>query len=170
VNTPIGLRDHLGNLRYVLRHKWFVFKACLRYGVPLHRAILHDWTKFKPSEWVPYTRNFFTYKRAVQPSDSKGYFHRPGQNLEFDLAWNHHQKRHPHHWHYWVLVTDEDDPRVRALPMPETYVREMVADWTGAGLAQGKPDVKGWYLHNRDKMVLWPETRVLVEKLLEVTP
>ena len=54
--------------------------------------------------------------------------------------------------------------------MPQDYVREMVADWTGAGLAQGHgDDVVPWYQANKDKMVLHPATRREVETLIGVT-
>jgi hypothetical protein len=55
--------------------------------------------------------------------------------------------------------------------MPEPLVREMVADWMGAGRAiTGTWDVAGWYAKNRERMVLHPETRARVEALIaEVT-
>jgi hypothetical protein len=51
--------------------------------------------------------------------------------------------------------------------MAETDVREMVADWMGAGRALGKPDTRAWYEANKDKMILHPATRRRVEMLLE---
>jgi hypothetical protein len=66
-----------------------------------------------------------------------------------------------------VLVTDQDEPRIRPLPMPEKYVREMVADWCGAGRAYtGRWDVAGWYEQQRERVVLHPDTRALVEQLV----
>jgi uncharacterized protein DUF5662 len=54
-----------------------------------------------------------------------------------------------------------------ALPMPEKYLREMIADWIGAGRAQGHgDDVEGWYERNKEKMVLHPDTRARLEDLL----
>lgn len=53
-----------------------------------------------------------------------------------------------------------------ALPMPDKYRREMLADWRGAGMAQGKPDTTAWYKENRDKIILHPETREWVEEEL----
>ena len=55
---------------------------------------------------------------------------------------------------------------MRALAIPPHYVREMVADWIGAGRAQGKPDVAAWYAANAAKMVLHDDTRALVERLM----
>jgi hypothetical protein len=84
---------------------------------------------------------------------------------DFDRAWLHHQHFNAHHWNHWVLR--RDDGSFKALPMPERFAREMVADWIGAGRAQGKPDVRGWYEANRDKLLLDPATRSYVERLLD---
>ncbi|MEO7909410.1 MAG: DUF5662 family protein [Roseiflexaceae bacterium] len=147
---------HLRYLAYVLRHKWHVFVACRGLHVPLWQAIIHDWTKFLPCEWFPYVQRF--YGAATLQRDHK--------SDAFDRAWNHHQKSNRHHWQYWALVTERDAARVRALAIPPRYAREMVADWIGAGRAQGKPDVAAWYAANAAKMVLHEHTRTLVEQLI----
>lgn len=148
------MRDHLAYAGYVLRHKWFVLRACRRTGTPVWRGLIHDLSKLLPSEWNPYRRTFYA------PDGSKRYV----ETLEFNQAWNAHQKRNPHHWQAWVLIMDRGTQVI--LPMPEKYVREMVADWIGAGLAQGKPDTRSWYEENKGKMLLHSDTRALVEKLL----
>lgn len=51
-------------------------------------------------------------------------------------------------------------------PMPEVYCREMLADWRGAGKAQGKPKTWEWYEANKEKMQLHPLTRAFVESEL----
>lgn len=53
------------------------------------------------------------------------------------------------------------------LPMPETYVREMVADWIGAGRANGQNDVHGWYRQNYSKMALHPMTAERIGSVLK---
>lgn len=54
-----------------------------------------------------------------------------------------------------------------ALAMPEAAIREMVADWAGAGrVITGKWEVVDWYRKNRDNIVLHPDTRSRVEELL----
>jgi hypothetical protein len=143
---------HWTNLKYLLRHKWEVFKAGWKYGVPIRQLVLHDWSKFLPIEWFGYARHFYGTKTA----ESK---------LDFLYAWNHHQKANKHHWNYWVTIGD--GPVMTALEMPERLVREMVADWTGAGIAiKGYDDTKNWYKEHRDKMLLHPNTRALVDRLL----
>ena len=48
--------------------------------------------------------------------------------------------------------------------MPDKYRKEMLADWKGAGKAQGTPNCKKWYLINKNKMRLHPETRRWIEE------
>ena len=82
-------------------------------------------------------------------------------NKAFDYAWLLHQKRGKHHWQWWILP--EDDGGIKVLPMPDKYRKEMLADWRGAGKAQGTPDSYKWYMHNKEKMQLHPDTRKWVE-------
>lgn len=155
---------HWKYLSYVLRHKWFVFLAACKLGIPW-LGLIHDWSKFLPSEWFPYA-NFFYGKKPTQ-RDSTGYY-KPQNTGDkaFDFAWFLHQKRNKHHWQYWLLPLD--DGGVKALEMPTRYVAEMMADWRGAGRAQGKPDTKAWYLAHKDIMILHPDTRYLIEVYLGV--
>ena len=149
------MKRHLAYARYLARHKWFVFSACFRTGAGFWRGLVHDLSKFKPREWIPYSETFYA------KDGSKRYL----ETEEFDVAWLHHQHANPHHWQYWLL--HEDDGGVKVLEMPDEYVREMVADWIGAGAAQGKPDTLGWYNANKHKMKLHSKTKSKVEKLLE---
>jgi hypothetical protein len=55
-----------------------------------------------------------------------------------------------------------------ALPMPDRYRREMLADWRGAGRAYGNPDTKGWYQKTTDGRVLHPETQKWIEDQLGI--
>jgi hypothetical protein len=51
--------------------------------------------------------------------------------------------------------------------MPDHFVREMVADWMGAGRAiTGTWEAGSWYERNRDNVVVDSETRRKVEVLL----
>lgn len=150
---------HFRYARYVLRHKWYVFVACLHYGL-LWRGIKHDWSKFLPSEWFPYATYFYGKKRP--DIGTTGYNHALHQDDDaFNMAWNYHQKRNDHHWQYWVLMYD--DGKVFCLPMPDLCRKEMLADWRGAGMAQGKPNTWEWYEANKGKMQLHEDTRAWVE-------
>jgi hypothetical protein len=169
---------HLNYLRSLLRHKWFVAVAGSKLGVSWWALLVHDWSKFTPAEWGGYVQKFYgkaaAERAAVAFQRTTGALYRPDPiwdqaavDAAFDAAWLHHQKIQPHHWQAWVLVTDQDEPRIRPLPMPEKYVREMVADWCGAGRAYtGRWDVAGWYEQQRERVVLHPDTRALVEQLV----
>jgi hypothetical protein len=154
------MRAHLQYFKYVLRHKWYVFRACLALRVPIHQAIIHDWVKFLPVEWFPYVRQFYGPKPTEDQERltlSLGIAIKTRADIaaDFDVAWNHHQKTQPHHWQYWLLITDSDDPRLRPIPIPQRFVLEMVADWWGAGMAiTGKPELESWHLANKHKIIL----------------
>lgn len=146
-------------LWYVIRHKWFVFIECCRYGL-FWRGIKHDWSKFLPSEFIPYARHFYGPK--PQKRDETGYY-KPTDTGDpaFDFAWLLHQKRNRHHWQWWILP--EDDGGEKVMPMGFCDVLEMIADWRGAGKAQGAPDTLKWYTKNKDKMRLDRHARIIVE-------
>ena len=149
------MKRHVNYLKYVIRHKWFVFIASRKVKCSLFRALVHDLSKFLPSEWFPYAWTFY------RQDGSKRYCPTP----EFDMAWNHHQKRNKHHYQYYILQEDSGD--VKVLKIPVKYVKEMVADWMGAGKAiTGKWEVKEWYKKNKNKMVMHNESRHLVEQIL----
>ena len=141
------MRAHLAYLRYVLRHKWFVFVGCKTLGVSLWQAVIHDWTKFTPAEWGPYVRQFYQAdgtKRRVR--DTNGSYDPNAQSEEFKRAWLHHQ-RQPHHWQAWLSIGDGGG--LEPLAIPQKYVLEMVADW---------------YEKQKDKMILEEGTRRRIEQ------
>lgn len=126
-------------------------------------GLLHDISKFCPDEWFAYA-NFFYRKTKNVVRDSSGYY-KPIDtgDANFDFAWLLHQKRNKHHWQWWVLP--EDNGGVKVLPMPDKYRREMLADWNGAGKAQGfGNNTLLWYSKNKDKMQLHEETRLWIEE------
>ncbi len=153
------MKAHWQYLRYFLVHKRDVFAWCCRYGIPL-AGIVHDLSKFHPREWFPYVDYFYG---GPWPESNHGYSGTKGWvQARFDAAWLHHIHSNPHHHQYWVLRAD--DGKVTALPMPDRYRREMLADWRGAGMAiNGEDEPQNWYLKNRENMLLHPETRRWVE-------
>lgn len=138
-----------------LKHKWYVFLGGLRTRANLWDLIKHDWTKFLPSELPHYGRQFYG-----SADDHEG----------FICCWTRHQNRHQHHWEYWIPRTGLTYPDNEPIPMPVRAVREMVADWLGAGKAYaGKwpdPDNWEWYENNKNRMRLHPKTRMKVEHVI----
>jgi hypothetical protein len=181
------MKKHYLYLKYLLRHKYFVYLAGRVLGVSLWRLLIHDWTKLLPCEWFPYMNTFYgkswqkiphlhrnwEYAFDEHPTlPCAGDDHCPrckakiAADEAFNRAWLHHQKWNKHHWQYWVMPEDtpsnpSGNPKV--LEIPERYAREMVADWIGAGRAiTGSWDVRGWYSKNRDHIKLHPNTRISV--------
>lgn len=148
------MRRYWQYLKYVIRHKWFVFKAGLELDVPLWILVLHDWDKFLPFNFVAYAKTFY------KPDGSKQYT----ESQDFTLAWNAHQKINRHHWQYWMITWDRGN--TETLPMPDVYRREMLADWMGAGRALGFPKTWEWYKKNRENIKLHTETRIWIEEQL----
>ncbi|MBZ0293912.1 MAG: DUF5662 family protein [Anaerolineae bacterium] len=45
------MKKHWQYLKYVFRHKWYVFWSCVEYGL-FWRGLVHDLSKFTPEEWI----------------------------------------------------------------------------------------------------------------------
>ena len=159
---------HLKYLRVVLTHKLYVYRAGVRLGVPRCRLIIHDASKFSRAEWTPYVNRFISGRGGTEDKDA--------DTAAFKLAWRHHWQNNPHHWEYWRSTSDDPAPGRGwpvgpsingSLEMPETYVREMVADWIAASKAYtGSEDIRPWYEKTKDRQVMHPRTRSLVEELI----
>jgi uncharacterized protein DUF5662 len=164
-----------------VRHKRFVYQAGRRLGVARWQLVLHDLSKFRPSEFVPYGRFFYaapgaTWRKAVP---------QPHATPEMREAWLRHIQRNAHHWQHWVLIKGGSVVSrlggasqgvkadiVEALPMPERYVREMLADWMGVarayhGAYPESIETWAWWQQNRDQLVLHDETRRLLAAAVE---
>lgn len=149
------IRASLEYLKYVLTHKWYIFRAGSQYNVSLWRRIKHDWTKLLPCEFTAY-RDWFTIAKA------KG---TPEQKWAFDRAWLHHIHWNTHHWNHWVLDVTGDYPT--ALEMPLEDVLEMMADWSAVAAYFGT-DLQDWYMRFRTSMVMHEDTRYIVEVMLKM--
>lgn len=128
---------------------------------------MHDMSKFLPSEFIPYARYFYGEYPDCNSGIITTYPHLTKQGVEadFDKAWLLHIHRNPHHWQYWLL--QEDDGDLKALPMANNYMIEMVCDWRGAGMAiTGKDDLVSWYAENRHRMIISEATRITVDRLV----
>jgi hypothetical protein len=160
------MRAHLAYLKYVLRHKWFVFWACLKTGAGIWLGLIHDLSKFLPREWFPYIKQFYNSDGTKKPSirDASGAYDPAAQPKEFQEAWLNHQ-RNRHHWQAWVSIGDGG--KLTPILMPKRFLRELIADWMGAGMAQsGKTDPKAFYETNKSKMIFHDQTRQDLEEML----
>lgn len=107
------LKKFFGHLSVVSRHKWGVFKNCVKCGIPL-RGILHDLSKFSPTE-------FFESVKYFQGNRSPIGACRRDKGMSY--AWLHHKGRNRHHTEYWY------DPECAEQPlMPYKYAVECICD------------------------------------------
>lgn len=160
-------------LKYVIKHKWFVFQECIKFSKTLRiknkpkiiwRGIIHDLSKFLPDEFIPYADFFYG------DGNTKGTYKKRSANVEkkFHTAWLKHIHRNPHHWQYWILINDNDEPKINMLDMDAFSLFEMVCDWRGAGRAiNGFDDTTNWYLKNKENIMISAKVREFIEKILE---
>jgi hypothetical protein len=173
------MRHHWTYLKYVLRHKWFVFLEGRKIGVPLLNLILHDWDKFKPAMWRSYANYFYNFKnlmtderahhlkRAVPGYDWESIYTQEKCKHEFNETWRRHQHINRHHWQ--EAIRKDDDGTEDIMEMKEADVLEMIADWRGA--SRSRPDPKPlpeWYAETKANRKFHPKTLRLVEKLLGI--
>jgi len=153
------MSKHWKYLKYVLRHKWYVLIECWRMGL-YRQGIVHDLSKFNPKSWIVYANHFYGDR---PPAMAETGYHRRDDtgDSDFDYASQNHAYTNPHHWEFWGIVNGDGVWSYQ--PMTDKYRREMIADWRGAGKAQGKPDTRAWYKANQDKIKLHDETRQWVE-------
>lgn len=194
------MKPHLRYLKYVLMHKWYVFIM----GVAMHRAfdrdgwlswlwrlLVHDLSKFRPSEWRPYVDRFYGLEgeawitqrvveftglhepaRCRQIAEARWGEEKKRRQAAFNYAWLLHQHRNNHHWQHWFLR--EDSGKTYLLLPPAVVVDEMVADWLGAGtkilrwptVAECVGETIAWYVASRDVIQLRAEARKRVEATL----
>jgi hypothetical protein len=143
---------YLKYLLYVLEHKKNVLIECWKDGLYLH-GIIHDWSKFRPSEFLPCAR-FFQRKDRT-----KTYKQSDEDDIDFQTGWNLHQKRNKHHWNYWVSVTRKNE--IVSLPMPEKYIKQMICDWKGMARKFGGT-WQEYYKKNKEDFILHPSTIVII--------
>lgn len=169
------MRSKIQYLYYLIKHKWYVMLECFRFGL-IWRGIVHDASKFLPSEFFPYANFFYGKNRHLYESSKKksGYCKPTStEDPEFDFAWISHCKRNRHHWQWWIIP--DSDGKNKVLPIPEPYLTEMLCDWVGAGKALGNippsndpyQNVRTWYEENKLKLNLAEETREEIEKRIK---
>lgn len=112
----------------------------------------HDMSKWTTEEFVPYLNHFYPIEGTVYCKE------------DYDAAWNHHQKRNPHHWQYWILIKDEGD--TYPLDMSIEAIIEMLCDWHSFSLRNPESTAYDWYQKNKFKMILSEKTRATVEQLI----
>lgn len=154
------LKEHIQNVTNGLRwiadnldlKKLGIFESDI--SAALENAGEHDRSKYDVIEYRAYDDYFYGGNKSHAVKTA------------FDQAWLHHQHVNPHHWQYWVLINDDDGVN-KALPMPEDYILEMIADWWSFSWREGNlMEIFDWYDKHRNVILFEEETRKTVEKIL----
>jgi len=98
---------------YLVRHKYNVLKGGLELGHPIWPLLKHDWSKFKPNQWVPYREKFYgqntsenqqLFRKAVQDHVNSethhDYKYKPEKNVKITAEnkadwWAIQREQHP---------------------------------------------------------------------------
>ena len=156
----MNIKPYWKYLLYVLEHKKNVFKACWKRKLYSH-AIMHDMSKFSPNEFFAYAQYFYGNFGVKNQCPAKWTVPKCCKVKEdFDEAWKHHYTNNPHHWEYWLQTGVLE-------PIPEKYLRQMIADWEGMALKFGDT-AQQYYLNHYKEIKLEYNTRVLLEYLLDI--
>lgn len=114
--------------------------------------IEHDDSKWDDEEYYAYDNYFYGDKSSKVVK-------------EFNYAWLRHIHNNPHHWQHWVLL--EDEGKQKALEIPDRYIVEMICDWLSFSIKSGNMrEIFDWYDDHKDKMILHPNTRKKVNRIL----
>lgn len=132
---------HIRFAWFLVVHKFWVAVAGVRLGVPAGLLLRHDLSKCRPSEW---RRHALAYAGELSETETAALRAM-------------HARREPHHPEYWS-----------GRPMPDVFLREMVADWYGRGRARtGKWEAREWFAQHGEELPLHPDTRAQVRALLK---
>ena len=116
-----GLNRLYGHFMTVTRHRHKVIAHCVKAGI-LWQGLLHDLSKYSPTEFIPGVRFF---DGTHSPTEDERRLH------GYSAAWMHHKGRNRHHWEYWTDYSAEQG-RYVAMPMPRRYLAEMICDRVAA--------------------------------------
>ena len=146
-------------LKYLVRHIWFVRKACWSKGL-YWQGLVHDLSKWRLDEFIPYANALANPPKG----DEVGHYDSTDSgNKKLDYARQLHYKRNPHHWQFWAIPMDNGE--LKLWEIPHKFRLEMLCDWWGISMALGKEGKsKTWYQENKNNLQFHPETRKWIEK------
>ncbi|MBQ6539359.1 MAG: catalase [Bacilli bacterium] len=128
------------HLHTVNKHRFLVFKLCVKAGIPL-QGLVHDLSKYS---FVEFWEGVKYYQGTYSP------IRNARKELGYSEAWLHHKGRNKHHYEYWY---DYGLEKAEIL-MPYKYFAEMVCDQLAAGMVY---DGKDW--NNSSQLEYWMRAR-----------
>ena len=108
------LKKFFGHLNTVNKHRFLVFKYCVKAGIPF-RGLVHDLSKYSLLEFLEgvkyYNGNFSPISTCKKVNG-------------YSKAWLHHKGRNKHHFEYWY---DFNSP-LKTPVIPYKYVVELICN------------------------------------------
>ena len=118
-----------GHFKTITKHKFLVTSLCFKCGL-YKQGILHDLSKYSPSEFIPGVKYYCGYKSPISiEKETKGY----------SLGWLHHKGRNKHHWEYWIDRLSKES-KLTNIEMPFNYIIESTLDKIAASKVYKKQD------------------------------
>lgn len=150
------MKRYIAYFLYILKHKYHVFVIGRKLGVSFFQLLLHDVSKFLPSEFFSYAKTYYNDKGISEYTP----------NDDIYIAWNAHQKRNKHHWQYYVLL--DENHVILPLDIPDKYLNEMVADMLAFSIDNPKAkSALDYYNSSKERMFLSRKSTHHLEDLLE---
>lgn len=144
--------------RLVIRHKWLVFKFCIKLGIPF-RGLIHDLSKFSPEEFIESVKYYNGKESPINICIKEN---------GVSNAWLHHFGRNKHHPQYWIDISKGGIAPV----IPYKYAAEMICDKLSASIIYNG---KNWtnaseydyWLVEKNKSILNPKTENFLTAVFE---
>ncbi len=152
----------LQHFKTVTHHKYLVMKGCFAVGL-YWQGICHDLSKFS---WTEFRVGAKYYQGNRSPNAAER------EDIGYSTAWMHHKGRNKHHYEYWIdYSTRAFEGGMAPAPMPIRYVAEMFMDRIAAsktyrGSAYTDRDPLNYYLYGKERPIIHPDTKAILEKLL----
>ncbi len=91
-HAEIELRDDWEYLKYLAKHKAYIYKPMKQLGLSTGQALKHDLSRFTPGEWRPYSKYFFGSTGVRGTND-------PKIRADFrEAVETSHYVKNPHHY------------------------------------------------------------------------
>lgn len=140
-----------------------VMRLCFLVGL-YRQGLLHDLSKYS---WTEFKVGCRYYQGTRSPNNAER------EATGYSRAWLHHKGRNRHHYEYWIDYSLKPGEGMIGLRMPVNYVVEMFLDRIAASKTYQKAAYTDespliYYERGSDGMMIHPETRKLLEKLLRM--
>ena len=151
------------HFKTITKHKLIVMKYCFQVGL-YKQGFLHDLSKYSPTEFKVGAKY---YLGNESPNNAER------RERGYSSAWLHHKGRNKHHYEYWIDYSFVPGKILEGMKIPLCYVVEMFLDRLAASKVYYGKNFNTripweYYEHSRSHMIIHPETKKLLEKLLKM--